>query len=166
MERTSSPRVSGAVPESIPLALGEVPASGAWGSRLGSVPSLLLWDWRPRPSELRALVVAKFWSSVAPQNPPGLGGPRCQPRGLQEKLESCAEVHAHRPLLPPISEGHKYKTCGKWKALYTLNKAEHIGGLDMPTGSGRQFQFPSIDGSGGSASLHRGRVPGVTGNHL
>ena len=31
--------------------------------------------------------------------------------------------------------------------IYSVNKAEHIGGLDMPTGSGRQFRFQSIDTS-------------------
>ena len=31
--------------------------------------------------------------------------------------------------------------------IYSVNKAEHIGGLDMPTASGRQFRFQGIDTS-------------------
>ncbi|XP_024834734.1 thymidine kinase 2, mitochondrial isoform X7 [Bos taurus] len=31
--------------------------------------------------------------------------------------------------------------------IYSVNKAEHIGGLDMPTASGRQFWFQGIDTS-------------------
>ena len=113
---------------------------------LGSVRSFSRWEWRPSPSEVRAPVVAKFWRSlasgcsVAPENPCGVGGPRCQPRACRRSLSPVLKPTpgfqwlARQPLLhrsyewrslcvltswTPISEDHKYKMCGKRKAEYT-----------------------------------------------